>query len=138
MLRFTLIPKARCKHGHNLEVNLGSQSDTIDKGTPCNLIPSFTYNMANLSTRFVILVGKNIFDFVSRSTTTHIASLPFSPFAIWLQSPWLYFPISILKLVVVAISLLTFHVLSSPVDISHILTYILLFPSSYLGTSNTP
>jgi len=80
VLRFTSVPKARCKHGHNLEVNLGSQSDTIDMGTPCSLITSFTYNFANLSTGSVILMGKNRADLVSQSTTTHITSLPFFPF----------------------------------------------------------
>jgi hypothetical protein len=65
VLRFTSVPKARCKHDHNLEVNLGSRSDTIDKGTPCSLTTSFTYNLANLSTGSVIFMGKNRADFVS-------------------------------------------------------------------------
>ena len=121
---------------YHLEVNLRSRSNTIDIGT--FLITSFTYNLANLSMGSVILMGKNKTDFVSRFTTTHIASLPFFPFGNLVTKPMAIFSHSILELVVVIIPLSAFDVLSSPVDISHILTHILLSPSSYSATSNIP
>jgi len=70
VLRFTSVPKARYKSDHNLDVNLGSRSDTIDTGTPWSLITSFTYNLANLSMKYVIYMGKNKVKFVTRSTIT--------------------------------------------------------------------
>jgi len=74
VLRFTSVLKARCKSGHNLDVNLRSRSNTIHIGTPWSLITSFTYNLANLSTKYVIYMGKNKVEFVTRSTITLLAS----------------------------------------------------------------
>ena len=79
MLRFNFVPNVRCKLGHSLDVNLGSRSDTIDTGTPWSLTTSLMYNFASLSTKSVALIDKNKTDFVSRSTISHMASLPFFP-----------------------------------------------------------
>jgi hypothetical protein len=73
------VPKASCMLDHNREVNQGSQSETIDTGTPCNLTTSFIYNRANLSIESVIFIGKKRADLVNLSIITHIASLPFFP-----------------------------------------------------------
>jgi hypothetical protein len=48
----------------------------MDLGTPCNLNTSFIYNGTNSSAELVIFIGMKCADLVSRSTTTHIASLP--------------------------------------------------------------
>jgi hypothetical protein len=60
-------------------VKLGSRSDIIDTSTPGSLITLFTYNFVSLSTKSIIFIGKNKVDFVSQSTTTHMASFPFFP-----------------------------------------------------------
>ncbi|XP_020081219.1 uncharacterized protein LOC109704844 [Ananas comosus] len=57
-------------------VNLGSLSDTIDFGTPCNLTTSSRYTCANLSPAQVVWIGKKCADLVKRSTITQIASCP--------------------------------------------------------------
>ena len=49
MLKYNRVQMASCKLDQNLDVNLGSRSETIDIGTPCNLTISSTYNWANLS-----------------------------------------------------------------------------------------
>lgn len=72
IFKFNLVPKTRCILGHSLEVNLGSWSDTIDIGTPCNVITSLTFNFTNLFTRFVIFIGKNKVTFVKWYIITHI------------------------------------------------------------------
>ena len=74
MLKCNQVPMAFGKLDQNLDVNLGSQSETIDIGTPCNLTISSTYNSANLSNRSSLLTGRQCTDFVSLSTITHMAS----------------------------------------------------------------
>jgi hypothetical protein len=72
-----MVPKARCILGHNLDVNQGSLSETIEIGTPCNLTTSLIYNWASYSTESPIFIGKNKENFVNLSTITHMASSPF-------------------------------------------------------------
>lgn len=49
--------KALCKLPKNLEVNLGSLSETMLDGTSCNLTISLTYRLVNLSKRYPMLTG---------------------------------------------------------------------------------
>jgi len=56
---------------------MGSQSETINKGTLCNLTNSLTYNLASFSIEALILISKKSADFVNRSTMTQTALLPF-------------------------------------------------------------
>ena len=74
MLKCNLVPMTSCKLDQNLDVNLGSQSETIDIGKPCNLTISSTYNWANLSNGSSLLTRRKCADFVSLSTITHMAS----------------------------------------------------------------
>ena len=74
MLKCSRVPMASCKLDKNLDVNLGSRSETIDIGTPCNLTISSTYNWANLSNGSSFLNGRKCADFISLSTITHMAS----------------------------------------------------------------
>lgn len=75
MLKFNLVPKARCILSHKQDVNLGSQS-TIDIGIPCNLTTSFTYSLANLSTESIIFIGKKRANLVNQSTITQTHYCP--------------------------------------------------------------
>ena len=74
MLKCNRVPMASCKLDQNLDVNLGSLSETNDIGTLCNLTISSTYNWANLSNESSLLTGRKCADFVSLSTITHMAS----------------------------------------------------------------
>ena len=70
------VPNSWCKLPQNLNRNLGSLSDTMLDGTPCNLTISLTYNWVNFSRGLLTLIGRKWADLVSWSTTTHIASCP--------------------------------------------------------------
>ena len=60
----------------NLEVNLGSLSDTILDGSPYNLTISLIYREVNFSKENLILIGMKSADLVSLSTITQIESKP--------------------------------------------------------------
>jgi len=67
-----LLPKPFCKVCQNLEVNLGSLSDTILEDIPCSLTTSLIYNEANLSIDILKLIARKWALLVSRSTITQI------------------------------------------------------------------
>ena len=74
MLKCNRVPMESYKLDQNLDVNLGSRSETIDIGTQCNLTISSTYNQASLSNGSSLLTGRKCEDFISLSTITHMAS----------------------------------------------------------------
>ena len=74
MLKCNRVPMASYKLDQNLDVNMGSRSEIIDIGTPCNLTISSTYNWANLFNESSLLTGRKCVDIVSLSTITHMAS----------------------------------------------------------------
>ena len=49
MLKFSQVLKASCNFRKNLEVNLGSLSEMMDIGIPCNRTISLMYSFASLS-----------------------------------------------------------------------------------------
>ena len=74
MLKCNRVPMTSYKLDQNLDVNLGSRSEPIDIGRPCNLTISSTYNWANLSNGSSLLTGRKCANFFSLSTITHMAS----------------------------------------------------------------
>src|ERR1700676_2470629 len=52
-----LVPNILCVSLQNLEVNLGSRSDTIDSGSPCSRTISFIYNEASSDAFVVMFIG---------------------------------------------------------------------------------
>lgn len=79
MLKFNFILKACWILGQRWELKLGSWLDTINLGTPCNMITVFTYNLANLSNGFIVFMDRKKSRLRSQSSTTHIKSLPLFP-----------------------------------------------------------
>ena len=77
------VPNAACRDCQKRDVNLGSLSDTILAGTPCNLNTSRTYKSANLSNDHFWLMAKKWAHFVNLSTTTQIESCPFVDLGKW-------------------------------------------------------
>ena len=73
VLKCNLVHKAPCKLSQKWDVNLGSLSETIDNGTPCNLTISETYKIASLSNGSVYCIERKCADLVSLSTITQIA-----------------------------------------------------------------
>ena len=67
MLNFISIPKAFCKDCQKYDVNLGSQSETIESGIHCNL--------HKVRAESVTLITKKCAEFLSLSTITHTLSL---------------------------------------------------------------
>ena len=61
MLKFNRVPKASCNFPQNLEINLGSRSEIMDIGIPCNrTIPRYTALLAcQVNSRFS-LVGSEL------------------------------------------------------------------------------
>jgi hypothetical protein len=51
---FNFVPIASCRHVQNREVNLGSLSDTIEAGIPCNLTISLMYSSVDFGTKSMI------------------------------------------------------------------------------------
>ena len=56
MLNFNSIPIAFWILGHNLDMNLGSRSNIIDIGTPCNLTTSLTYNLTMYVINIIVVM----------------------------------------------------------------------------------
>ena len=54
------------------DVKCGSRTDTIDTGTPCNLIISFTYNWTQVSIVYVVYPNRKCADFVNLLVITQI------------------------------------------------------------------
>ena len=76
VLMYNFVPIAFCKYSQNLEVNLGSLSDTIDIGTPCSRTILFKYFSANCSSEHPQRISMKCVDFVSLSMITHTALIP--------------------------------------------------------------
>ena len=70
------VPIILCKLLQKPEMNLGSRSETIVTGIPCNGIILSTYNLANLSTDHDILTGSSLQTLVSLSTKTQMPLWP--------------------------------------------------------------
>ncbi|WZZ50526.1 hypothetical protein YC2023_050633 [Brassica napus] len=68
----SLVPKASCSASQNDAVNLGSRSETMSDGTPCNFMIWSMYNSANTSTLSVSRIGNKCVTLVNLSTITHI------------------------------------------------------------------
>lgn len=79
VLKFNVVPRARWIFGYNYDVNLGSQSKTIDNGIPYSHTTTSIYSFANLSIKFVIFIGRKKVDLVNQLTMTQITSFPFLP-----------------------------------------------------------
>jgi hypothetical protein len=54
VLMFNFVPIASYRHVQNQEVKLGSLSNRIEAGIPCNLTISFTYSSVNFGTESVM------------------------------------------------------------------------------------
>lgn len=71
---FNCIPIAFYNPLQNWEVNFMSLSEIIDKGTPCNVIISWTCNLLRISKESVDLTSKKWADLVNLTIIIHILS----------------------------------------------------------------
>ena len=74
MLIVNCVPVVFWKLFQKCAINLGSLSDMIETGTPCNRTISQIYNRHNSSSVKVIRTARKCVDLVSQSTITHTAS----------------------------------------------------------------
>ena len=77
VLNAIFVPMALCKLFQNVDVNLGSLSDTIETSSPCNLTISLIYYWAYWSILYVDFTGRKWVDLVNLSTITHMKLYPF-------------------------------------------------------------
>ena len=76
-LNLNFVPNSFCKPPQKLEVNRGSLSETMDIGTPCNIIISFIKSCPSFQNLLVLFIGKKCTDLVNWSIITHIESQRF-------------------------------------------------------------